>query len=254
MELVHRCRLHETRSYVHLHVYSNYSISPLVHTPQGQKNRETGDQYLVQVQRLHPPHYSHKGVEVPVGWERYSYYPELPLIDIDKRRFPDYNVPQYFYKHNSDEMAEFWYPIPIREAAEEPISLDNLPFISCRTTRCWLDAAENNLHYSRLWVSLRDGAGILAGVLNVHDLNFSIGPCELISISMGYACGGRMDDYCLAEQNTKLVPRSNEERYDFYNVLWIEWEDGIAFRKGVGRVKKSMWDAQPLEWIDVTLG
>jgi len=85
-------------------------------------------------------------------------------------------------------------------------------------------------------------------------LNFSIGRCELISISMGYACGGRGADLCLTEQNTELVPRSNKERYDFYNVLWIEWEDGIAFRKGIGRVEKSIWEAQPLEWIDVTLG
>ena len=198
--------------------------------------------------------YSHKDVEVPLGWERYSYCPEKPPRDQYKGCFPDYNVPQYFYKHISDETAEFWYPIPIREAAEEQIALDNLSLISCRTTRCWLDAAENNLHYSRMWVSLRDGAGILAGVLNVHDLTFSIGRCELISISMGYACGGRGADLCLTEQNTELVPRSNEERYEFYNVLWIEWEDGIAFRKGVGRVEKSMWETQPLEWINVTLG
>jgi hypothetical protein len=199
--------------------------------------------------------YSHKEVEVPLGWERYSYCPGQPFLDSNRDYFPDYHTPQYFYKHNSDKKAEFWYPIPIRRAAEEQNALDNFSFISCRTTRCWLDSAENNLEYdSPLWLSLRDGAGILAGVLNVHDLNFSIGTCELISISMGYAYGGSIYNPGLVEERTELVPRSNEERYNFYNVLWIEWEDGIAFRKGVGRVEKSIWEAQPLEWIDVTLG
>jgi hypothetical protein len=59
--------------------------------------------------------------------------------------------------------------------------------------------------------------------------------------------------YDLAERSHEERPKS-AERYEFYNVLWIEWKDGIAYRKGVGRVEKSMWEAQPLEWIQVTLG
>ena len=56
---------------------------------------------------------SDKGAEVPTGWERYNYGPEFPHPDGDRRRFPEYNVPRYFYKHNSDKKAEFWYPIPV---------------------------------------------------------------------------------------------------------------------------------------------
>jgi hypothetical protein len=44
------------------------------------------------------------------------------------------------------------------------------------------------------------------------------------------------------------------EKYEFINVLWIEWEEGIAYRKAYGRVMKSAWEAQELEWIDLTLG
>jgi len=42
--------------------------------------------------------------------------------------------------------------------------------------------------------------------------------------------------------------------YEFYNVLWIEWQDGIARRKAIGRVWKKAWDMQTSEKVDVILG
>ena len=42
--------------------------------------------------------------------------------------------------------------------------------------------------------------------------------------------------------------------YEFYNVLWIEWVDGIAYRKALGRVEKTAWDAAATKIISVTLG
>jgi hypothetical protein len=46
---------------------------------------------------------------------------------------------------------------------------------------------------------------------------------------------------------TPLPPRgyhwreeSKGVRYEFYNVLLIEWEDGIVYRKGIGHVEKYM--------------
>ncbi|KAK4035023.1 HET-domain-containing protein [Parachaetomium inaequale] len=41
---------------------------------------------------------------------------------------------------------------------------------------------------------------------------------------------------------------------DTYNVLWIEWKDGIAYRKGVGRILKSVWEAHETERIQLVLG
>ena len=43
-------------------------------------------------------------------------------------------------------------------------------------------------------------------------------------------------------------------KYEFYNVLWAEWKDGIAYRKGCGRVMKSAWEDEEREWIDLVLG
>lgn len=39
-----------------------------------------------------------------------------------------------------------------------------------------------------------------------------------------------------------------------YNVMWIEWQDRIAYRKGVGKVSESSCEAQDRECIDLMLG
>ena len=30
--------------------------------------------------------------------------------------------------------------------------------------------------------------------------------------------------------------------YSFYHVMWIEWQEEIAYRKGLGRVRKDVWE------------
>lgn len=50
-------------------------------------------------------------------------------------------------------------------------------------------------------------------------------------------------------------PRVNdEELYTFYNILWAECQDVIAYRKGVGRVKKDTWKGLDSQDIDLVLG
>ncbi|EEU37365.1 uncharacterized protein NECHADRAFT_86295 [Fusarium vanettenii 77-13-4] len=44
------------------------------------------------------------------------------------------------------------------------------------------------------------------------------------------------------------------EDYDFVNILWVEWSDGIAYRKGLGRIFQHVWENQPLEDIELILG
>ena len=42
--------------------------------------------------------------------------------------------------------------------------------------------------------------------------------------------------------------------YEFYDVLWVEFIDGVAYRKDIGRVRKEVWDRETLGWVDFTLG
>ena len=49
-------------------------------------------------------------------------------------------------------------------------------------------------------------------------------------------------------------PLTNSMRYEFYDVLWVEYKDGVAYRKDIGRVIRQVWDRETLGWIDITLG
>ena len=55
------------------------------------------------------------------------------------------------------------------------------------------------------------------------------------------------------DQLCEVVAVSTLLGKDIYNVLWIEWDDGIAHRKGVGWVTKSAWSGQESEPIDLIL-
>lgn len=49
----------------------------------------------------------------------------------------------------------------------------------------------------------------------------------------------------------KLEP---DWEFSFYNVLWVEWEDGVAYRKAIGKVWAVHWDTTPTEEVVVLLG
>ncbi|OIW34249.1 HET-domain-containing protein [Coniochaeta ligniaria NRRL 30616] len=84
---------------------------------------------------------------------------------------------------------------------------------------------------------------------------------ELIAVARGkvrndsypkkLASHGRF--FSIPELNCKGRPKC-DEFYEFYFVLWIEWQDGIAYRKALGRVEKKAWEALLLDNINVVLG
>jgi hypothetical protein len=43
-------------------------------------------------------------------------------------------------------------------------------------------------------------------------------------------------------------------RKEHVTVLWVEWEDGVAYRQACGRIEREAWEALDLEEIDLVLG
>jgi hypothetical protein len=41
--------------------------------------------------------------------------------------------------------------------------------------------------------------------------------------------------------------------YQYVNVLLIEWKDAIAYRQGVGRIRKDFWECEAKEEIDLLM-
>jgi hypothetical protein len=89
--------------------------------------------------------------------------------------------------------------------------------------------------------------------------------CELIAISeaevldeeafSAYAAApSAMWDVSTASSTYQQDKYKGKRNLHFYNVLWIEWENDIAYRKALGTVMKSHWDALEAETITFRFG
>lgn len=108
--------------------------------------------------------------------------------------------------------------------------------------------------------SLHTSEGTWAGVIYIHHSPESASEqkqqCELVLISGGWAVEDENYDHqsrWLPEWNYEKRPRSGD-KYDFYHVLWIEWLDDVAYRKGLGRVVQKIWDELSKDEIELFLG
>lgn len=184
----------------------------------------------------------------------------------------------YYYSHEAAPGVKFWHPVPISlDAPSNTTAAPTNGGIICAKTqsgRLWVTRAKdhpaalpNNDHFGdpeQAYVNLFSGElkidivltnkkGDLVGYLEINgqnDLDMvkkyerqadEAGyPCELVAISKG---------------NDFVHPMEpDKEQYTFYNVLWVKWEDGIAYRRGVGRVKRETWESIDLEDVDLVLG
>lgn len=191
----------------------------------------------------------------PAGWTKYH----LSEGSWDFVYTPDLGLtPNFFYRHEFDPESEFWYPIPLPHTADDPTFNFLAPFLSCRTHRVWLFGGQCLVKHPTLML-LNDKNGTYVGELQLlespppKDDNLSEGDhlrkaLELVEVSKGYAFSGQRNDL--------LGIRFSESgvRFEFYHVMWIEREGQVAYRKGLGRVLKEVWEAQDRELIDLMLG
>jgi hypothetical protein len=178
--------------------------------------------------------------------------------------------------------TSFRHPIPIPNSPIPPDDNQWSPIITGRTRRMFLhikDTHDNPPFYPlRCPPYLIDETGNMVGVAVLNkpeQVSAPISqPIEWICLS---ACEAdwridsmRMfdklpevahfhkdckdDGYaCRYERNECILDR-DDMLYRFYNVMGIEWGDGIAYRVALGRVFRHFWDQAPTEEIDVRLG
>ncbi|KAE8444704.1 hypothetical protein EG329_014362 [Mollisiaceae sp. DMI_Dod_QoI] len=190
---------------------------------------------------------------LPVGWQRLKYRDTSPPFDnIETSGFHTL-PPEYIFKHESQPQGEgilcqrakiLVTVLRHSRILYSAAALKELFCISAKGTD-WKWAGIIQLNAELEWPVEN-----LEGSKSAGDRI----ACELVMISEGHATEGStepgMNEWTMEERPKS--PKGN--KYEFYNVLWVEWEEGIAYRKGCGRVMKSAWEAQNLEWIDLTLG
>lgn len=160
-----------------------------------------------------------------------------------------------FYTHvsNMDDHQAYFYPLPPALPGTQS-ALTILPTIlTCTAPIATLfigttvDRIENSFQQVTLLFVYR---GKSIGSLKPQSYELNPEPwwqlhsraCELVAISETKLArshckwmdkGDSADDP--ADESAGLV--------SVYNVLWIEWEEGIAYRKDIGMVSKKAWDA-----------
>ncbi|PMD22293.1 HET-domain-containing protein [Hyaloscypha hepaticicola] len=188
----------------------------------------------------------------PAGWTKHTIHESSSKFI----RWPDWflkleNEPKCFYKHESDPNSEFWYPIPLPSTTDESISIVSEPYLSCRTHRGWafggkyrhyrgdtpvLDLNDKNKREIG-FLKLLESSPLKNGQNDDSEKKYLGQPIELVDIAIGY-------------HHASPYPAGDR----FHYVMWIEWEDKVAYRKGLGEVSMEVWEEQDPELIYLMLG
>lgn len=210
----------------------------------------TSERYPIEVpqQTAQPNLKTPSAVDLPEGWSCSA---------------ASNNSGTLLFYHTSDPLHPFRYPIPICDPRSPPQPVVNARFLHCTTNRGYLRLGKTISRWASNCpaINLKTTFGWWAGVLRLpckdHEVEDSVrkhkGRAELIEISAGSVENQNIEERSFDEWNVPVCPRY-QGVYEFVNVLWIEWVDGVAYRKALGRVKKSTWGRLRKERIDITLG
>jgi hypothetical protein len=89
---------------------------------------------------------------------------------------------------------------------------------------------------------------ISAGSLPPRDCDYLLKPRTNSLFGVGWGSLGVLESF------ESFVFRTVYTVIEFYYVLWVGWENGVAHRKGLGRVLKDAWNREKTDEIDLILG
>lgn len=173
---------------------------------------------------------------------------------------------KYVYSNESCERASFWYPVPLSDPDSRPHSTPQTEFLFGSVQTAQLSVTGPIYRHRHRSVTLRNFRNEWAGVLRLHSSDYfsrdGLDPVEspievqLIAISKGSVpngLGAAEGASAIKEYMVEERPKDGDS-YEYYNVMWISWKQGIAYREAVGRVHKRMWESLDPSIIDVVLG
>lgn len=174
-----------------------------------------------------------------------------------------YSDGTYYYTHETVPTVRFRYPIPLANENASALQQfnENGRYLHFKSQRARLslgrELTDDLFNLTNCAGCLVDSEGNWAGTIRINASRFDSLPkgqsCELIALSLATAVNS--GDYLGILDEWKLPERPRDtELYQFYYVMWIEWERGIAYRKAVGTVYKPVWENQVREDLDVILG
>ncbi|KAJ6780131.1 hypothetical protein PWT90_03844 [Aphanocladium album] len=199
---------------------------------------------------------------IPPGWTRYevSTIPEF----MDKTLLHPESCGKYAFKHaalsDSDNGSSYWwypFPVPTIDESTPCVIPEQWPYLFCRTesVRAWTCQGEKT-ETEEGTILLHDASGAQSGSLLVHnEESFAEFPSSLPGREIELVALHRANFYSKTyDKETKTHGEPINETKGAMCVLWAEWENGVAFRRGCGHVNPGAWPTLNPKEIDLVLG
>lgn len=193
---------------------------------------------------------------LPPGWTRH----DRPKTINDSRLYPD-GCDKFFFTH--EQSLRMWlYPFPVNKVDESipPFVPAQSRYLFCETKRAHLWSHQVGAEDDFLIASLENDARMLIGELYLHSYEDY---ARLPKRTRGIHQPG-MPVEVVAIHKSRVyskLPMDNRKVHLFpsptchtYTVLWVEWQDGVAYRRASGEVNGDEWERLDLEPISLVLG
>jgi len=237
--------------------------------------------------------FQHSNLEpIPAGWTRQHLDPGS-IINVPTPKSRNQGHPGFdntvVYTHTSFPSLQFSHPVPMRNttgeaaASTSQIRMTTERFLSGTVDRVFLYIRSSDYvrSYSNQPYHLYGGNGQHVGVLQStasDDLSRVLGMPTLDYGNLAFQFSANQSEEVPRDLTARLevialsrmcahlgsgLPEfrkdgttryQGDQYYEFYNVMWVEWTDGVAYRKGIGRVLAEFWEDLYPESINLLLG
>lgn len=198
------------------------------------------------------------------GWTRHKVLAN-DSSEGEARLYPD-GCSGHVFKHCNmpdDNCDSFYFPFPVTDIQEStpPFTPDQTSYIFCETKRArlWAHQTEHELfdiNKNILTICNKEGRSI--GELHLHNEE----QLEHFPKTVANDAPGMQIELVAVYRSRKYAKTFDKEqqRYTYphtvtesYQVLWVEWVDGVAYRLASGHVGKADWEDSDLEDVSLIL-
>ncbi|KAH7186267.1 heterokaryon incompatibility protein-domain-containing protein [Fusarium flagelliforme] len=204
---------------------------------------------------------------MPSGWTRRDV--TIDSSTCNKPRVYPEGCDGYVFQHESmlemnGEPLEWYYPFPISSIQEStgPSMPEQTRYLFCETATATLHGFREDV------VELPNTRSLEASIFNSYGTK--IGTLDLVNEESrdrfpmhadGSEAGLSVDIVAVCKLKTYFkiwnpgsMACSNSQTEDTYLVLWVEWEDGIAYRVASGEAIAEEWEKLDLKTVSLVLG
>ncbi|KAF2127045.1 HET-domain-containing protein [Dothidotthia symphoricarpi CBS 119687] len=205
-------------------------------------------------------------MELP-GWTRIELESDKGTVQGEPRMFPT-GCGGSVYRHQNMPKAKDWgstndwyfpFPVPNISNTTMPSMPEQTPYLFSRVQQARVLGRRNNDR--GITMTLYDKLkGHIIGTLRLHSMD-QLQPFPSLQKPSG---DNALEIEVVAISVSRIQSKTfNKEKSCYgepflsteqYNVLWIEWKEGIAYRKAGGLVQKEQWEQLEREDIDLILG